>query len=183
MWYNGGIIPQYVVFVKGFVSKAHILKHFWNNSLFCIKSPECRLKPQFKDAHNKAADIMTKHFTQNFIDLSGRGFSPNRTTELGFNHREDCLYIRPLMVMLEEGFSIEAKIVPHLIPQAVKSRCCTSHSFGITLKGNISCPTYGLDCVKIATAGICFIRSEFLPTFVCCAAYHICGQTIGSMFW
>jgi len=29
----------------GFVSKPHIFKHFWNNCLFCIKSPEGRLKP------------------------------------------------------------------------------------------------------------------------------------------
>ena len=32
----------------GFVSKAHIYQHFWNNYFFCIRSPEGWFKPQFR---------------------------------------------------------------------------------------------------------------------------------------
>jgi len=45
---------------------------------------------------------MAKNFTQNFIDLSNRGFSSNRSPELGLYHGEGGFDIRPLMVMAQE---------------------------------------------------------------------------------
>ena len=100
---------------------------------------------------------MAENLTKDFINLSGRGFSSNRATELGFYHRESGFYIRPFVIMLQEGFSIEAEIMPHSIPQSIKTCCGTSPSPSIVFEGDVGCPTYGLDCVKITTAGIGFL--------------------------
>ena len=119
---------------------------------------------------DKAADIVAENLAQNLIDLSGWGFSPNRTAELGFYHRERGLYIRPLVVMTQKSVPVEVVVVPHSVPQTVITSCGASHSPSIALEGDISYATYCLDYVKITATGIgsiCryFIDGERLSSF------------------
>jgi hypothetical protein len=51
---------------------------------------------------------MAQHFTQDFIDLSYRGFGSNPSPELAFNHGEGGFYIRPLVIVAQKTRPIEA---------------------------------------------------------------------------
>lgn len=147
---------------KGFVSKGHIFEDFWNNRLFCIRSPEGRLQPQFKDALDKAADVMTEHLAQHFVDLSGRGFGSNRATELRLNHGEGTLYIRPLVIMGQEGFLIVVVEVPHSIPEAIELMMVVSHASGIDLEGYERHATLCLNGMEIPPVRVCLVRRDFI---------------------
>jgi len=114
---------------------------------------------------------MTKHLAQNLVDLGGGGLSPNRTPELSLNHREGGLHVRPLVVVPQEGFTVEVVVVPHPVPQAVVASCGASHPPGVTLEGDVSRATHSLDCVKIAATGIGFVRR-----------YLVNGECAGSRF-
>jgi len=37
---------------------------------------------------NRDADVMTKQFTECFVDLRGQAFTSQAMSELGFDHRE-----------------------------------------------------------------------------------------------
>ena len=50
---------------------------------------------------------MAENLAKNLINLSDRGFSPDETAELRFNHGEGSLHIRPLVVVAQERFPIE----------------------------------------------------------------------------
>lgn len=95
-------------------------KQFWGSWLFYFGSPECRLKPQFVNGLNKDTNIMAENLTKNLVNLSDRGFSPYRTPEFCFYHREGGFHIRPLVIMGQELFPIEVVKVPHSLPQSVK---------------------------------------------------------------
>ncbi|GEM_PF-3643293 len=79
---------------------------------------------------------MTQYLTENFIDLSNRRLGANRGTELGFNHAESRLNVRPLVVVRQESLLVEIVEVPHLSPQAVKLLASLS-AFGIAFEGNV----------------------------------------------
>src|SRR3990172_478514 len=120
----------------GFVSKAHIREDFWNNCLFCIRSPEGRFDTQFYHTLYKDADIMTQNLAENFINLSNWSLSPNRSPEFHLNHTEGRLNIRPLMVVSQESLLVVVVEVPHLSPEAVKLLTSLS-ALGIALERNV----------------------------------------------
>ena len=76
---------------------------------------------------------MAQNLTQNFVDLSSRGFGSNRATELRLNHGEGCLYIRPLVIMGQEAVPIEVVEVPHSIPETIE-RLMSLAAFGVGLE-------------------------------------------------
>jgi hypothetical protein len=159
-------------------------KGFWSNRLFPLESPEGRLKPQFVYALNKHADIMAKHFTQNFIDLSGGSLSPNRTAELCLYHREDGLHIRPLVVVLQEGFLVEVVEVPHVLPEAVK---CTVplRSLAVGLEWNISRSVYCHYSIKVLFAGIRLISRHLVNLKCLSRCFHQWSKlgSVGGLAW
>ena len=114
---------------------------------------------------------MTKDFTKNFVDLSSWSFRPNRTTELSFNHREDSLYVRPLMVVSQEAIPIEVVEVPHLVPQAVKAMIPLI-AFGEGLEWDIRRSPYVFRNVKVLFCGISLIRRDLVD-----------GESLGSLIY
>lgn len=100
---------------------------------------------------------MAKHFTENLINLSSRGLSPNRTPEFPFNHGEGGLDIRPLMVMLQERLTVEVVEVPHPIPEAVELMMVVAHTGGVDLEGDVSCATDSLNRMQVTPVGVGFV--------------------------
>ncbi len=99
---------------------------------------------------------MAEYLTKDFINLSDRGFSPYRTSELALNHREGGLYIRPLMIMSKKGFSIEVVEVPHPLPESIE-RFNPLTALRITPERDIGCGVYCLNSVEIILAGVGFV--------------------------
>lgn len=147
---------------NGFALKGRFLKDFQGNWLFCLASPEGRLKPKLVDALDKDTDVMAKHFAQDLVDLGGRGLSPNRTPELGFYHREGGLDIRPLVVMLQKGIPIEVVEVPHPVPQAVKLVVVVSPASRVGLERDESCPALSLNRPQVSSVGICLVSRHLI---------------------
>ena len=105
---------------------------------------------------------MTKYLAKNLINLSNRCLCPNRSTELCLNHAESGFNIRPLMVVLQEGFPIKVIEVPHMTPETIKLVVMVAHASGVRLEGNISCATYCLSRLKISAARICFVSRDLI---------------------
>lgn len=104
---------------------------------------------------------MAEDFTKNLVDLSNGGFSPDKAPELGFYHRESGFNVRPLVVMSQECFPIEAVEVPHPIPQPVK--CAVSlRAFAIFLEGDIRCSVHRFHSVEVFLAGISLVSRNFV---------------------
>jgi hypothetical protein len=89
---------------------------------------------------------MAQYLAKDFINLSRWRLGTNRTAKLGFYHGKGSLHIRPLVVVLHKGFSIEVVEMPHSMPQAIIASCGTPHSPSITFEGDITCAAYRLDC-------------------------------------
>jgi len=103
---------------------------------------------------------MTQNLTENLIDLSYRGFSSNRATELHLNHGEDRLDIRPFVIMLQKGFPIEVVEVPHSMPKPIKLFTSLA-TFGIAFEGDIWCSIYCLNRMETITARVSFVSRYF----------------------
>jgi hypothetical protein len=134
-----------------------IIQELGGDRFFPLKSPEGRLKPQLIYALYKDADVMTQDFAKDFIDLSDRGLSPDRTPELALNHIEGCLDIRPLVVVLHKGFLVEVVEVKHSTPQPVKLVVAVLLPCGVGLEGDVGRSAHSLNCVEIALDGIGFV--------------------------
>jgi len=104
---------------------------------------------------------MAQNLTEDFIDLSDRGFSPHRTPELALNHREGSLHVRPLVIVSQESVPIKVVEVPHSLPQSIKGFSPLT-SFRITPKWDIRRGVYRLNSVEIILAGISFIGRHFV---------------------
>lgn len=63
---------------------------------------------------------MTEHFTKRFVHHRGIGLAPQRITEFPFHHGECGFDVGTFVVVLQELFSLELKVVEHLLPH------CTS---------------------------------------------------------
>jgi hypothetical protein len=137
-------------------------KRLWNNRLFPLESPEGRLKPKLVHALDEDADVMAEHLAQDLVDLGGWVLGPNRTPELCLYHGEGGLHVRPLVIMLQEGLTVEVVVVPHPVPQAVVAGRWASHPPGVALEGNVGRSARSLDCVKVAPAGIGLVRRHLV---------------------
>ncbi len=65
---------------------------------------------------------MTQDFTQNFIRLRRRGLAAESLTELGFNHAESALDVRPPVVMLHKPFLIVLVEIKYLFHTALHKK-------------------------------------------------------------
>ena len=177
------IIPQLSMFEASIGCSD---KGFGSNRLFPLKSPECRLKPQFVYALDKDADVMTKHLAQDLVDLSGRRLGPNCTAEFSLYHREGSLDIRPLVVMLQEGFPVEVVEVPHPVPQAVKLVMVVSHAGRVDLEGDKRRSALSLNSPQVAPVGVRLVSRDLVDVeCLGCLVYQwyklaIIGGLIGS---
>ena len=166
--------------------KRCVLKDFECNWLSSFDSPECRLKPQFIYALDKDTDIVTKHFAQDLIDLSGGSLSPNRTPELCFNHGEGGFDIRPLVVVLQEGVPVEVVEVPHPVPQPIELVVVVSRAGGVNLEGDKSRPALSLNRPEVAPVGVRLVSRHFIDVeCLGCLVYQwyelaVIGGLIGS---
>jgi hypothetical protein len=79
--------------------------------------PKLRIDFQFVDGLNQAADVMTENLTKGFVDLSGRGLTAKRVTELRFDHVEGGFDVAALVVLLHEPTLVELIVVIHLTPE------------------------------------------------------------------
>jgi hypothetical protein len=100
---------------------------------------------------------MTQNLAKDFVDLSDRGLSPDSTPELALNHIERGLNIRPLVVVLQKGFTVEAVEMVHATPQPVKLMVAVLLSRCVGLEGDIGYATHRLNCVEIALDGVGFV--------------------------
>ncbi len=105
---------------------------------------------------------MAEYLTQNLVNLSSRGFRPNRTPKLGFYHAESSLSIRPLMIMLQENVPIEVIEMPHAIPQTIKFMMMVAHASGTDFKGDKGHSAYGLYGMKVLPARIGFVGGDLI---------------------
>jgi len=107
---------------------------------------------------------MTQNLTKDFIDLSSRCLSPNRTAELSLNHGEGSFDIRPLVIMLHKGFLIKVIEMPHTTPQPVKLMMMVSLTSGTNLEGDISRATHRLHRMEIAPVGVCLVCGDLIDS-------------------
>jgi hypothetical protein len=105
---------------------------------------------------------MAQNLTQNFVDLSVRGFGSNRATELTFNHGENCLHVRPLVVVNQEGIPIEVVVMPHSIPKAVKLVVIVSHASRVRFERNVSPTTLCLNRMEISSVRIGLVSRNLI---------------------
>ena len=100
---------------------------------------------------------MTKYLAENLINLSSRGFRPNRSPKLSLNHSKGGLSIRPFVIMLEKDFLIEFIEMPHAIPQTIEAVLLAPNSICPILEGDKGSSTNSLYCVQVLTARVCLI--------------------------
>ncbi len=100
---------------------------------------------------------MAKNLAKHFINLSNRGFSPNRSPELSLYHREGGFHVRPLMIVSQEGIPIEVVEVPHSLPQPVKIPVPLRLAMNTRLEWNIRRSVDCLHSVEVLLAGICLV--------------------------
>ena len=130
--------------------------------------PECWFKPQFIYRLYQNTNIVAENLTKDFINLSDRGFSPYRTSELALNHGEGGLDIRPFVIMSKEGFPIEVVEVPHPLPESIKGLGSLT-TLRVTSERDIGCGIYRLNSVEILFAGVGFVSRHFID-----------GESLGS---
>jgi len=151
-------------------------KRLWGNRGVSLGSPECRLKSQFVYALDKDADVMTQDFAKDFVDLSDRGLSPDRTPKFALNHKEGRLNIRPLVVMLHKGFLVEIVEVPHSVPQAVKLMMMVALTSGVRPKRYVGRSADSLNSPQIPPVGIGFVRRDLIDVESLSRFLHQHGQ-------
>jgi hypothetical protein len=144
------------------ITRRHRVKNLGAYWLFRFGSPKSRLKPQFIDTLDKAVDIMTKYLAQDLVHLSDGGFSPNRSSKLGFYHTERGFDVRPLVVMKHEAIPVELIVAPHLIPQPIKPMMMVSHASRIHLERDIGCTTYRLNGMEISSVTVSLVSRDFV---------------------
>ena len=105
---------------------------------------------------------MAKNLTKNLIDLSYGSFSPNSTTELGFNHGESSFDVRPLVIMAQEYFPIKVVEVPHSSPETVKPVMMVCLTSGVGFEGDKRCSAHNLNRFEIASVGVGFVSTHFI---------------------
>ena len=81
---------------------------------------------------------MAQNLAQNLVDLSSWGLGSDRTAELGLNHGEHRLHVRPLVVVLKKCSLIEVVVMPHTIPQAIELVMMVSYASRIDLERNVT---------------------------------------------
>src|SRR6185437_5485645 len=67
----------------------------------------------FVDEHH---EVMTKHLAKRFVDHRNIRLAAERIAKLPLHHAESGLYIRTLMVVLDELIAAEHEVVKHLLP-------------------------------------------------------------------
>src|SRR5437764_162562 len=68
---------------------------------------------------NDHAEIMTQHLAECFVDLRGFGFTSQPFPKLCLNHRKGCFDVRPLVIVHQEFFALEAVEVEKLLPEII----------------------------------------------------------------
>ena len=68
---------------------------------------------------NQDHDIMGQNLEEHFVDLSDRGFRPDRRAKLCLNHVEGRLDVGPLVVVFKEFPAVQVEVVKGPLPQAV----------------------------------------------------------------
>jgi len=104
---------------------------------------------------------MAQDLAQDLVDLSNRGFSSYKATELSLNHGEYGFGVRPFVIVLHKDFSVEVIEMPHGMPQPIK-RSLTLTTPRIAFEWYERCSIDGVDGMKIAAAGICLVCGDFV---------------------
>ena len=117
---------------------------------------------------------MAEYLTQNLVNLSDRGSSPNKTAELALHHGESCFYVRPFVIMLQEGFPIEVAEMPGAIPQTIGFMMMVTDASGIDLEGGKRCATECANYPKTPSIGVTLLSGD-LTNREClgCLAYQL----------
>ncbi len=105
---------------------------------------------------------MTKHLAENFVDLSNRGFRPNRSPEFALYHGEGGFHVRPLVIVAKERISVEVVEVPHTIPEAVKFMVVIPHASRIRLERNVGYTALCLNGMKISAVRVSLVSRHFI---------------------
>lgn len=84
---------------------------------------------------------MAKDFTENLVHLSDFRFRADARSELGFNHGERCLDVRPLVVVRQELLTAIHEQTEHFRPKsasALRVKTVGFRSGRVFLKRNVS---------------------------------------------
>jgi hypothetical protein len=65
---------------------------------------------------NQAADIMSEHLQQDFVDLRYPRLAAHRVTEYALDGRERSLDIRALVISLQKLFAVQDEMREQLVP-------------------------------------------------------------------
>ncbi len=83
--------------------------------------PKRRLDSQLVERANEAAEIMAQDLAKNLVHLSDRRLRPDARAELGLNHGEGRLDIRPLVVVRQELVAAIHEQMKGLRPQIART--------------------------------------------------------------
>jgi len=56
-------------------------------------------QPEFMNSADEAAEVASNHLAQHFVELTDLGLATERVSELGLDHAERGLHVRPLVVV------------------------------------------------------------------------------------
>lgn len=79
--------------------------------------PERSVNSKLKERANQAAEVMTEDLGENLIDLRGLRFGANARAELGLDHVEGRLDVRPLVIVREELLAMIGEELVHPTPK------------------------------------------------------------------
>src|SRR5439155_3914964 len=105
-YHNGSRLPEYLCHLN-YPRKSS------RNGVLC---PKDRFNPKFIHLVNQHHKIVAEHLAQRLVDHCNVSLTPQRISELAFNHAESGFDVRTLVVMLQELCPLELEIVVHLSP-------------------------------------------------------------------
>ena len=73
---------------------------------------------------DETTEIMAKDFTKHFVELSHWQLGADKAAKLALDHAKGCLDIRPLVIVLHKGFTVQAVVMKHLIPDFTLALIC-----------------------------------------------------------
>ncbi len=104
------------------ILNSHERSYFHSYELGCV--PKRSFNSQLIKRANKATEIMAKDLTQNLVHLSGKRLRTDVSTELGLDHREGRLDVRPFVVVLQELLAVVGEEPVHPNPKGTTRLRC-----------------------------------------------------------
>jgi len=109
---------------------------------------------------------VTKHLSENLIDLSRRRLRAHAAAKLGLNHGERGLDVRPLVVVLQEFFAVIGEEIEQPMPKSAALMGLPIHSMGsaVRLERDERIGTRRVNRVKVSVSDVGAVSGDCLKS-------------------